>query len=51
MAKREMEEEFEVSEVAHPSSSANIKGVVKTLSPMKKSKGSIVISIIISLKF
>ena len=36
MAKREREEEFEVSEVAHSSSSANIKGVVKTLSPMKK---------------
>ena len=31
MAKREREEEFEVSEVAHLSSSANIKGVVKTL--------------------
>ena len=31
MAKREREEEFEVSEVAHPFSSANVKGVVKTL--------------------
>ena len=38
MAKREREEEFEVSEVAHPSSCASVKGVVKTLSPMKKSK-------------
>ena len=35
MAKREREEEFEV---AHPSSSANVKGVVKTLSPMKKAR-------------
>ena len=38
MAKREREEEFEVSEVAHPSSCASVKRVVKTLSPMKKSK-------------
>ena len=38
MVKREREEEFDVSEVAHTSSSADVKGVVKTLSPMKKSK-------------
>ena len=41
MAKREREEEFEVSEVTHPSSSANVKGVVKKLSPMKKKKARV----------
>lgn len=36
--RREEEDEFDVSDIARPSPKAKVRGVVSTISPMKKSK-------------